>query len=90
MYFILHSSSTLLSSGALPSAMSFSTSSPKSVFCQANQGRVKSEASSLLNDSWMNHMPASVFSKVRIHQRISSSSCDVKHFIMMLMGHTIL
>ena len=76
----------LFSKSALPSLINLITNSPNSVFCHANHGRVNFDASSLWNDSWMNPMPASVFSSIFMQKRISSSLWAVKHFIMIDIG----
>ena len=61
-------------------------SSPKRVFCQANQGRVKRVASSLWKLSCMKPVPASVRMSISMQAFISASSVLVKARIMMLMG----
>ena len=78
-----------LSKSSLPSAISLRMSSPKSVFCQANHGRVKREGSSLWNDSWMKPVPASVSTSIWRQWRNSASSVEVKARIMIDIGHTI-
>ena len=64
-------------------------SSPKSVFCHANQSLVNFEASSLLKLSCMNPVPASVFINISTHSFISLSSWDVKARIMIDIGQTM-
>ena len=78
-----------LSKSTLFSFTSFNMSSPKSVFCQANHGRVKFAASWREKDSCMKPVPASVVIRATMQSRISASSSDVKARIMMLMGQII-
>ena len=49
----------LRSKSTLPSSIKWRTSSPNSVFCQANHGRVYRSGLSLWNDSCISPVPAS-------------------------------
>ena len=79
-YWILFSKSTF------PSFTSFRISSPNSVFCHANQERVKFFGSFLWKDSCMNPVPASVSISILMQVLISASFWLVNAFIIILMG----
>src|SRR5580704_7164545 len=80
----IHPSGAASSAGR--SVASLTTNSPNRVLAHANHGRVKLFASSFLNDSCMNPVPAVVSRSHRRHWRISRSSVEVMARYEMDMG----
>ena len=64
----------LRSKSTLPSSIKWRTSSPNSVFCQANHGRVYRSGLSLWNDSCISPVPASVRISISRQRKISAET----------------